>query len=74
MKKITEKELRKIIRDSIGPRKTYPSQKSLAQAMGVSEQYVSDILRHLKPISNNVAMFFGYRLVKIYKEMVETEL
>ncbi len=68
MSEITEDQLRQIIKDSIGPLKTYPSQTALAKAMGKSKQYINDIILRGKPISDNVATFFGYKLVKIYSD------
>jgi len=69
MKEILEEDLRNIIRDAAGPNGTHGSQKSLAQAMGKSAQLINNILLRKAPISNNVARFFGYRLIKKYQQI-----
>lgn len=74
MKEILEEDLRTIIRAATRKNGTYGSQKALAQAMGVTSQYVSHILLKKASISNPVANFFGYRLVKKYQEIKKGDL
>jgi len=66
MEPILEEELRTIIMDSVGTGRPYVTQKALAQAMKKSTQYVSMIFLGKASISDEVARFFGRRLVKTY--------
>ncbi len=62
-KEVTQPEMRNIISDSV---KQYGSQKALAEAINISETYLSGILNKGLPISNTVANFYGRTLVKKY--------
>lgn len=63
MSEITEPQLRKIIVQAV---EQYGSQKALAEAANISTTYLNEIVNRGKPISDTVAKFFGYRLVKKY--------
>lgn len=39
------------------------SQRDLAHDIGITPQYLSDILKHRRPISAKVAAMFGYEMV-----------
>jgi len=66
---VTESQMRTLIAKKVAE---YGGQTALAEAMGISAQYLHDILRHNKPISDNVARFFGKKLVKLYIPMEKT--
>ena len=65
---LSEEELRKRIGANTQPGGVYGSQKVLAELMGVSENYVSLIVRGRCNISAETAAFFGYDLRKMYFE------
>jgi len=49
------------------------SQKSLASEMGISPQYLSEILSGDKPITDNIARKFGYRMKEREFEKIKGE-
>lgn len=60
MNDITEKTMLCIIKNFVAER---GSQKQAAAAMGISESYLSDVLRGDRCISKDVANKFGYEKV-----------
>ena len=66
---ITEEELREAIKDAV--ENIYLTQRALAEKMNLSTTYVNDIILGTTPISDNVARFFGYELIKKYRELPE---
>jgi len=66
-KEITEDDLREVIQRSVEVK--YRTQKALADAMGVSPTYVYLIVNGKTTISDEIARFFGYCLVKKYQEL-----
>lgn len=74
MDPILEEELRAIIRAATRKGGTYGTQKALAQAMDVSENYISLIVSKNFTISDGVARFFGRHLVKTYPKIEEGDL
>jgi transcriptional regulator with XRE-family HTH domain len=44
------------------------SQKALAEAMGISEGFLTDILKGRAPVPNSVAEYFGFTKRTVYEE------
>lgn len=51
--------------------KQHGSQEKLAQHLGISPQFLSDILQSRRPVSKTVAAKVGYRREVIYVERTE---
>lgn len=60
---LTETEMLVLITGAVSK---YGSQKALADAMDISPAYLNDILHGRRAISDEVAAFFGRKLVKLY--------
>ena len=60
---ITQEEILEIIRDMA---KKWDTQKELAEHLGISNAYMSDILAGIRPVSDGVARRLGYRRIVKY--------
>ena len=65
MSEMTETQMRERIADAV---EEHGSQVALAQKMEITPAYLNDILKREKPISDKIADFFGWTLVKIYRK------
>ena len=59
----TENEFRELIQGAI---EQHGTQSALADAIGITPQYLSDILKARRSISEHVASFFGYKRVVLF--------
>lgn len=60
---ITQEEILEIIREMA---KKWDTQKELAEQLGISNAYMSDILAGIRPVSSGVARRLGYRRIVKY--------
>lgn len=60
---ITQEEILEIIREMA---KKWDTQRELADQLGVSAAYMSDILAGIRPVSDGVARRLGYRRIVKY--------
>lgn len=60
---ITQEEILEIIREMA---KKWDTQKELADHLGISSAYMSDILAGIRPVSDGVARRLGYRRIVKY--------
>ena len=63
---ITERSLVKLLRDQVA---TCKSQKTVAAAIGISPQYLSDILAGKRELGTKVQSYFGVRRVVMYEKV-----
>lgn len=66
MKTITQREAVELISKLV---ETMGSQESVARFLDISNQYLNDILRERRSVSENVAKKLGYERVVIYKKL-----
>jgi plasmid maintenance system antidote protein VapI len=60
---ITQAEILEIIKEMA---KKWDTQKELAEHLGISNAYMSDILAGIRPVSDGVARRLGYRRIVKY--------
>jgi plasmid maintenance system antidote protein VapI len=60
---ITQEEILDIIKQMA---KKWDTQKELAEQLGISNAYMSDILAGIRPVSDGVARRLGYRRIVKY--------
>jgi plasmid maintenance system antidote protein VapI len=61
---ITQEEILDIIKDMA---KKWDTQRELAEQLGISNAYMSDILAGVRPVSDAVARRLGYKRIVKYK-------
>jgi plasmid maintenance system antidote protein VapI len=67
---ITQAEILEIIKEMA---KKWDTQKELAEHLGISNAYMSDILAGIRPVSGGVAQRIGYRRIVKYTREGGTE-
>jgi plasmid maintenance system antidote protein VapI len=60
---ITQEEILEIIKEMA---KKWDTQKELAEHLGISNAYMSDIIAGIRPVSDGVARRLGYRRIVKY--------
>jgi transcriptional regulator with XRE-family HTH domain len=60
---ITQEEILEIVREMA---KKWDTQKELADQLGISNAYMSDILAGIRPVSGAIARRLGYRRIVKY--------
>lgn len=70
MNTLDESAMRSLLRDAIA---RAGSQKELAQSLGISETYVSDLLAGRRRMAEGISRMLGYRLVIRYEPLPHAE-
>lgn len=68
---ITAEELRERLRDSLGKRWGGLTQRDVAKRCGVSEAFLSAVLRGHKDPGNTIAKAFRYERVVLYRKIAQ---